>query len=176
MSGDKTLVSDLPGLCEEIGERLRGIGGRLVTVESCTGGGIAWFLTSIAGSSDWFDRALVTYSNQAKSELAGVPMGLIDRAGAVSEETAYAMAEGGLADPLATHALSVTGIAGPGGGSPEKPVGMVCFAWAVAEPMQPDGGLGHAIRTDTQYFAGDRHEIRMATIAHALGRLRDLLL
>ena len=175
MTGDDSLVSDLMDLSEEVGERLRGIRGRLVTVESCTGGGIAWFLTSVAGSSDWFDRALVTYSNQAKSDLAGVPMELINRAGAVSEETAYAMAEGGLANPLATHAVSVTGIAGPGGGSPEKPVGMVCFAWAVADPNRPGHGLDYPIRTDTQYFAGDRHEIRMATIAHALGSLRDLI-
>lgn len=149
--------------CERIGALLKSAGGRLVTVESCTGGGVAWHITAVAGSSEWFDRALVTYSNEAKSALAGVPADLIACHGAVSEETAAAMARGGTAATGISHALSVTGIAGPGGGSEEKPVGMVCFGWA---SRLADGATETG--TETRVFSGDRQAIRLASIRYAL--------
>src|ERR1700709_1396186 len=105
-------------------------GFRLATAESCTGGLIAAALTAIAGSSDVVDRGFVTYSNDAKNQMIGVPMPLIEAFGAVSEEVARAMAEGTLARSRAAIAISVTGVAGPGGGSPDKPVGLVCFGLA----------------------------------------------
>ena len=166
---------DFSDICADIGERLRRVEGRLVTIESCTGGGIAWFLTSVAGSSEWFDRALVTYSNQSKSDLAGVTPATIATYGAVSEQTAHAMAIGGLSAASASHALSVTGIAGPSGGSEEKPVGMVCFAWAHRASGPNSDGHGISAESETRIFAGDRHDIRIATIHHGLVRLRDLL-
>ena len=135
----------------------------MVTIESCSGGGIAWCMTSLSGSSDWFDRALVTYSNTAKTELVGVPAELIQMHGAVSLETAAAMADGGLQGSNATWALSVTGVAGPGGGSEAKPVGTVCFGWANRNPGQPP-----TLMTEQCQFSGERQEIRIATIRHAL--------
>ena len=156
--------------CEEIGNRLRALGGRLVTVESCTGGGIAWYITTVPGSSDWFERALVTYSNRAKMEMADVPAELIGEHGAVSEQTAVAMAEGGLSLSGANYALSVTGVAGPGGGSRKKPVGTVCFAWAY---LGPDNL--RVVETDVRHFPGNRHDVRLASIRHALAGLSTLL-
>lgn len=162
--------TEIVRICEHIGTRLRELGGHLVTVESCTGGGIAWHITSVAGSSDWFDRSLVTYSNRAKTELAGVPEVLIEEHGAVSEQTAVAMAEGGMAFSGADFALSVTGIAGPGGGSEEKPVGTVCFAWSHRGP-----GDCRVVETDTRRFPGDRNDVRQASILHALAGFSSML-
>ncbi len=162
--------TEITRTCEQIGNRLRTLGGHLVTVESCTGGGVAWHMTAMAGSSDWFDRALVTYSNRAKEELAGVPRGLIEEHGAVSEHTAVAMAEGGMTLSGANYALSVTGIAGPGGGSGEKPVGTVCFAWVHRGP-----GDFRVVEADTRHFPGDRHDVRVASIRHALAGLSAML-
>src|SRR5687768_7710588 len=102
----------------------------LVTAESCTGGWVAQAVTSVAGSSDWFERGFVTYSNDAKHDLLGVRKKTLDAHGAVSEETAREMAQGALARSKGTLAVAITGVAGPGGGSREKPVGMVCFAWS----------------------------------------------
>jgi nicotinamide-nucleotide amidase len=138
----------------------------LATAESCTGGLIAAALTAIAGSSDVVDRGFVTYSNSAKNQMIGVPMALIEAHGAVSEEVARAMSEGALARSHAAIAVSVTGVAGPGGGSADKPVGLVCFG--LAQTAKP------AI-TERQVFPGDRAEIRAATVAHALKMIRAAL-
>jgi nicotinamide-nucleotide amidase len=135
----------------------------LATAESCTGGLIAATLTAIAGSSDVVDRGFVTYSNEAKHDLVGVPMELIARHGAVSEEVARAMAEGALARSRATITVSVTGVAGPGGGSAEKPVGLVCFGLA---------HRGQGVITERHVLPGDRAGIRAATVAHAFAMIR----
>lgn len=139
---------------------------RLVTAESCTGGLVAAALTSLAGSSAWFDRGWVTYSNHAKTIELGVDKDLIIIQGAVSEPVALAMAQGARISAEADYALSVTGIAGPDGGTPEKPVGTVCFAWSCSE-------RAHA---ETQYFSGNRESIRKQAVAFALGGLIALLL
>lgn len=134
----------------------------LATAESCTGGWIAKCLTDIAGSSGWFERGLVSYSNRAKGELLGVPAATIARFGAVSEQTARAMADGVLTHAPVDHALAVTGIAGPGGGTADKPVGTVWIAW------QTRGGDAQA----RQYrFDGDREQVRRETIRAALAGL-----
>jgi nicotinamide-nucleotide amidase len=138
----------------------------LATAESCTGGLIAAALTAIAGSSDVVDRGFVTYSNQAKNEMIGVPLPLIEAHGAVSEQVAGAMAGGALARSRASIAMSVTGVAGPGGGSAEKPVGLVCFGLA---------RTGVAVVTERQVFPGDRAAIRAATVAHAFKMIRAAL-
>ncbi len=144
----------------------RAKGVMLATAESCTGGLIAAALTAIAGSSDVVDRGFVTYSNEAKNELIGVPMPLIRAHGAVSEEVAAAMAQGALSRSRAAIAVSVTGVAGPGGGSEAKPVGLVCFGLA---------RTGAPVRTERQVFAGDRAGIRAATVDHAFKMIRAAL-
>jgi nicotinamide-nucleotide amidase len=138
---------------------------KLATAESCTGGLIAAACTDLAGSSDWFERGFVSYSNQAKTEMLGVDAQLIATHGAVSEPVARAMAQGALQHALAQVSVAVTGVAGPGGGTAAKPVGTVWFAWAT-----PAG-----ITSEVQHFAGDRAAVRAATVAHALGRLVTLL-
>ena len=140
----------------------RAAGLRVATAESCTGGLIAATLTAIAGSSDVVDRGFVTYSNEAKTEMLGVPAELIARVGAVSEPVAKTMAEGALARSPAGVAVSVTGIAGPGGGSADKPVGLVWFGLA---------RRGAATTTHSDVFPGDRAEVRAATVRRALGLL-----
>jgi nicotinamide-nucleotide amidase len=152
-------------LARRVGERLKAGRHMLVTAESCTGGWVAQALTSIAGSSDWFERGFVTYSNDSKQDLLGVKQSTLEKHGAVSEETAREMAQGALSRSKGTVALSVTGVAGPGGGSREKPVGMVCFAWA-----GPKG-----VRAETLRFAGDRESVRRQSVIHALeGVLKKL--
>ena len=148
----------------ELLARLRAAGLMVAAAESCTGGMIAAALTELAGSSDVFDRGFVTYSNQAKTELLGVPAGLIEVYGAVSEPVARAMAEGALAHSRAGLAVSVTGIAGPGGGSAEKPVGTVCFGLARR------GGFLISTRV---IFAGDRALVRAQARDFALKLLLD---
>ncbi|WP_313084232.1 CinA family protein [Pulveribacter sp.] len=149
----------------QISAALLARGWMLATAESCTGGLIAAACTDLAGSSRWFERGFVSYSNEAKAELLGVPAPLIEQHGAVSEPVARAMAEGALAHSHAQASVAVTGIAGPTGGSADKPVGTVWFGWRVA-------GRTHSER---QRFAGDRAAVRAATLAHALGRLGQLL-
>lgn len=144
--------------------RARGI--LLATAESCTGGLIAAALTAVPGSSDVVDRGFVTYSNEAKTELVEVPPRLIATHGAVSAEVAGAMAEGALRRSRAAIALSVTGVAGPGGGSADKPVGLVWFGVA---------RTGAPTRTGRQIFPGDRAAVREASVVHALGLLRAAL-
>ncbi len=136
---------------------------KLATAESCTGGLIAAALTAIAGSSDVVDRGFVTYSNEAKNQMIGVPMPLIEQHGATSEQVAQAMASGALERSRAGIAVSVTGVAGPGGGTAEKPVGLVCFG--LAQRGQPTVSEKHV-------FPGDRAAIRAATVAHAFAMIR----
>ncbi|HEY5580103.1 MAG TPA: CinA family protein [Rhodoferax sp.] len=138
---------------------------KLVTAESCTGGMIAAACTDRAGSSDWFERGFVTYSNDAKTELLDVQAQLLLSEGAVSEAVARAMVLGALAHSHAQAAVAVTGVAGPTGGSPAKPVGTVWFSFAV--PGQ--------IRTEKCHFDGDRAAVRAATVRHAFTRLVELL-
>ena len=135
---------------------------RLATAESCTGGLIAAALTACAGSSDVVDRGFVTYSNEAKNQMLGVPMPLIEQHGAVSEDVARAMAAGALGRSRAGIALSVTGVAGPGGGSAGKPVGLVCFGLA---------RRGAATVSESRVFPGDRSAIRAAAVAHAVATI-----
>jgi nicotinamide-nucleotide amidase len=145
-------------LSRKAGEALKKKGQILVTAESCTGGWVAQAVTSVAGSSEWFERGYVTYSNAAKREALGVRKATLARYGAVSEPTAREMARGALRRSRGTIALSVTGIAGPGGGSPGKPVGTVCFAWA----------QGRKIRSETRRYKGGRRNIRLRSVVHAL--------
>jgi nicotinamide-nucleotide amidase len=158
-----------PGLLVEAEALLaacRAAGVTLATAESCTGGLIAATLTAIAGSSDVVDRGFVTYANEAKTEMLGVPADLIASVGAVSEPVAAAMASGAIEHSRATIAVSVTGVAGPGGGSPEKPVGLVCFGLA---------RRGSAVRTEHWIFPGDRAAIRLETVARAFELIRAAL-
>lgn len=134
----------------------------LASAESCTGGLVAAACTELAGSSAWFERGFVTYSNAAKQELLGVPEATLARYGAVSAQTVVAMVEGALAKSRADWALAVSGIAGPGGGSAEKPVGTVWFAW---------GGPAGWRCTERQRFAGDRAAVRAQSVLWALERL-----
>jgi len=146
-------------LAEAVLARHRRAGTKLATAESCTGGAIAAALTDIAGSSDVFERGFVVYSNEAKTELLGVPAALIDRHGAVSDVVAAAMAEGALAHSHADLAVSVTGIAGPGGGTPKKPVGLVYIGCV---------RRGGAPAVERHVFAGNRAAVRAATVQRAL--------
>jgi len=153
-------------LAREVGLRLKAAGARLATAESCTGGWIAEVVTSVAGSSAWFDRGFVTYSNEAKQEMLGVQAATLQSHGAVSEHTAREMAGGALTRSAAHIVVSVTGIAGPGGAVPGKPVGTVCFAWA---------RRGAAVTSETVLLAGDREAVRRQSVVHALqGVLRAL--
>ncbi len=158
--------TELETLARRVGERLRRQGLQLATAESCTGGWVAKEMTGIAGSSAWFDRGFVTYSDLAKQELLGVREQTLVAHGAVSEATVREMAEGALARSRATISLSISGIAGPGGGTPEKPVGLVCFGWAVR-----DGET----RTAQQRFGGDRDAVRAQAVAYALQGVLDAL-
>ena len=152
-------------LARRVGARLEEAQAMLATAESCTGGWAAQVVTSVAGSSAWFDRGFVTYSNEAKQELLGVRAETLERHGAVSEETAREMACGALARSRASITLAVTGIAGPSGGSSEKPVGTVCFAWAQRDTVQ----------SETRRLSGDRESIRRQSVILALeGVLRAL--
>jgi len=152
-------------LSRRTGTALKKKGQTLVTAESCTGGWVAQAVTAVAGSSDWFERGYVTYSNLAKRELLGVSQKILATKGAVSEETARAMARGALRKGRGSISVAITGIAGPGGGSPGKPVGTVCFAWA----------RGRRLRSETRRFKGGRSRVRRQSVLHALrGVLRCL--
>ena len=148
---------------QQLGEALLSKGWMLACAESCTGGGIAAAVTDIAGSSQWFDRGFVTYTNQAKQDMLGVSGETLEHDGAVSEATVKEMVAGALSRSQAQIAVAVSGIAGPGGGTDEKPVGMVCFAWQVKgeEPVLL-----------TKQFSGDRASVREQTVICAL---QDLL-
>ena len=158
-------MNDTDTLVEQLASALTARGWTMATAESCTGGLIAGACTDRAGSSDWFERGFVTYSNAAKTELLGVPAELIAAHGAVSEPVARAMAAGAQAHAPVQLAVAVTGVAGPSGGSADKPVGTVWFGWAT-----PQG-----VFTERQRFDGDRAAVRRATVAHALAGLLQRL-
>lgn len=142
-----------------LGRALEARGWMIATAESCTGGSIARALTEVGGSSAWFERGFVTYADAAKTDLLEVPVEVLAACGAVSEAVAARMAEGALKHSRAQFALSVTGIAGPGGATPDKPVGTVCFGWA---------SIGETPKTATVHIAGDRAAVRDAAALHAL--------
>lgn len=161
------MTPDMLAAAAGVLDRLRRRGMTAATAESCTGGLIAAALTAVAGSSDVVDRGFVTYSNAAKAEMLGVDPALILAHGAVSAPVAAAMAEGALQRSRAAVAVAVTGVAGPGGGTPGKPVGTVWFGLAIQ---------GEAVLTEVQVFAGDRNGVREATVRRALvllGRAAD---
>lgn len=157
-------VPDLPALVAALAEALSARGERLATAESCTGGLIAAALTDRAGSSAWFERGVVSYANAAKQSLLGVPAALIEREGAVSQACAEAMVSGLLAQAPVHWAVAVTGIAGPGGGSPTKPVGTVWIAWQ---------RQGAPAQSQCHRFAGDRAAVRRQSVEQALRGLLD---
>jgi len=158
-------MNDAPlALATALGAALRRRGLTVATAESCTGGLVAGAITDVPGSSTWFERGFVTYSNEAKMEMLGVRPETLGAHGAVSEATAAEMAAGALARSRADLAVAVTGIAGPDGGSAVKPVGTVCFGWA-----RRNG----AVDTVTRHFAGDRAVVRTATVEAALRGLID---
>ena len=159
---DTSTDPQLDTLSRLVGEHLAARGWRLATAESCTGGWVAEVVTATAGSSGWFDCGFVTYSNDAKCALLGVSPMTLARHGAVSEATVAAMAEGCLERSEAEVVLSISGIAGPGGGSADKPVGTVCFGWA---------RTGEAPQTATCHFDGDRESVRRQAVVFALEEL-----
>ena len=158
-------MKDINALAEQVGAVLQSQRLLLVTAESCTGGGVAQAVTEIAGSSGWFECGFITYSNASKTDMLDVPAALIAQFGSVSVEVAAAMAEGAVLNSNADVAVSTTGIAGPTGAVPGKPVGTVCFGWA----------KGDATYTERLVFAGDRHAVREQTVAHALAGLLRFL-
>ncbi len=163
-------------LTEKLAEVLQQHGWMLATAESCTGGMIAANCTNLSGSSHWFERGFVTYSNEAKHEMLGVDSVLISEHGAVSEPVAQAMALGAMRRSQAQVTLAVTGVAGPTGGSADKPVGTVWFAWATPSDTGPTLGAETAwVKTECMQFNGDRAAIREAAAQHALRTLLDLL-
>jgi nicotinamide-nucleotide amidase len=158
---------DLLKLSAELGTALKSRGWTLALAESCTGGWAAECITAIAGSSAWFDRGFITYSNAAKIEMLGVTENTLSQHGAVSEQTAREMALGALKHSHASIAAAITGIAGPDGGTQEKPVGTVCFAWATANGD---------IKTVTRHLSGDREEVRRISVKTVLEVLLQLTL
>ncbi|WGV99919.1 nicotinamide-nucleotide amidase [Vibrio sp. YMD68] len=153
-------------LSKQVGQLLLDKQQMLATAESCTGGGVATAITDIAGSSSWFDRAFVTYSNEAKVEMLGVQTQTLEQYGAVSEPVVMEMVTGALTHSNATIAVSISGIAGPGGATEDKPVGTVCFAWADTNEW---------IKIDTVHFGGDRSSVRSQAVEYALQTLVDYL-
>lgn len=164
---NRAMSDERIALATQLGEALKRNGWMLAVAESCTGGGIAEACTAIPGSSEWFERGFVTYSNRAKIEMLSVPAELIERRGAVSEEVARAMAEGALRQSHAHVAVAVTGIAGPGGGSDEKPVGTVWIAGMTAD--------GYVFAGRHQ-FNGDRRVVRHQSVVRALRQALELCL
>jgi len=153
-------------LAAQVGELLKSHGMMLATAESCTGGGVAAAVTDVAGSSAWFERGFITYANDAKREMLGVQLNTLQRHGSVSEAVVREMVEGALQYSHAQIALAVSGIAGPGGGSADKPVGTVWFAWGIK------GGVCAA---RLHYLSGNRAEIRAQSVRIALQGVRDML-
>ena len=156
-------TATLMSLVRELARKSRAGGDRIAVAESCTGGGLAAAMTSVAGSSDWFDRGFVTYSNEAKQDMLGVSAATLKRHGAVSEAVARQMAQGALEESRATRSVAITGIAGPGGGSPGKPVGLVWIAWA----------RKGKVRARQFHFKGGRAAVRRQSVHAALEGLLD---
>ena len=153
-------------LAEQVGYALRDLKLMLATAESCTGGGVGEAITRVPDSSHWFERGFITYTYISKREMLGVESDTLGRHGAVSEPTVREMVAGALERSHAQVAVAVSGTAGPGGGTAEKPVGTVCFAWGIK---------GGVVASETQHFAGDRQSVRMQSVAHALKGVLRLL-
>lgn len=158
---------ELFDLAVRVGQELQTRGLMLATAESCTGGWVSECVTMVSGSSAWFERGFVTYTNTAKVEMLGVAQATLDRHGAVSEQTVGEMVSGALARSHAQVAAAVSGVAGPTGGTAQKPVGMVCFAWARS---------GLAPVTCTLHFPGDREAVRRQSVIAALQGVLDVLI
>jgi nicotinamide-nucleotide amidase len=156
----------LHDLAQRVGEALTARGLMLATAESCTGGGVGAAVTAIAGSSGWYERGFVTYTYISKREMLGVRSETLECHGAVSEQTVREMAAGALAASHAQVAVAVSGTAGPAGGTPDKPVGTVCFGWAIKDG-EP--------RVETGHFTGDREAVRQQSVARALAGILELL-
>ena len=169
------MPSTIETLAAIVGARLKSAGSVLATAESCTGGWVSQAVTAIAGSSDWFERGFVVYSNEAKQDMLGVAADSLARHGAVSEEVAREMAGGAIRHSRAQVALAITGIAGPSGGTPGKPVGMVCFAWAVRSGSQAGSPTALVLRSETRHFSGDREGVRRQAVIRALQGVIELL-
>jgi nicotinamide-nucleotide amidase len=162
---DETAIS-IEQAAADLARLLHEKGLRMVTAESCTGGWVAQALTGVVGSSEWFDRGYVTYSNASKQQMLGVSSDTLEAYGAVSEQTVAEMTAGALANSGVDAALAISGIAGPGGGSEQKPVGTVFFAWQLR---------GEAAVTSREWFEGDRQGVRRQAVVHALMRLHRLI-
>jgi nicotinamide-nucleotide amidase len=162
---ERHVTNDILDLAAKVGRALETKGLSMATAESCTGGGVAQAVTEIPGSTGWFECGFVSYSNASKTEMLEVPAALIAQFGSVSVEVAAAMAEGAVANSNADVAVSTTGIAGPTGAVPGKPVGTVCFGWS----------RGGTTYTERLVFSGDRHAVREQTVAHALNGLLRFL-
>ncbi|MEO8599249.1 MAG: CinA family protein [bacterium] len=158
-------MEDIIKLAAEVGHALQQKDLVLATAESCTGGGVAHVITEIAGSSEWFDCGFIVYSSDSKTEMLDVSAVLLARHGAVSEEIAAEMAQGALANSNANIAIAITGIAGPAGAVPGKPVGTICFSWATSK----------RIVTERKVFSGDRHTVREQTVEYCLRGILDFL-
>jgi len=174
MGARELTMSDAQRICllaAELGSRLKAQHRRLASAESCTGGGIGYAVTQVAGSSAWFDRGFITYSNEAKVQQLGVPQATLRAHGAVSEAVARAMALGAVTRSAAQVAVAVTGIAGPGGGTRDKPVGTVCFGWV----LQGARTSAPCVTTTRQRFSGDRAAVRTQSIIVALEGLIRVL-
>ena len=156
-------TATLMSLVRQLARSCRTHGDRVAVAESCTGGGLAAAMTSVAGSSDWFDRGFVTYSNEAKQDMLGVSAATLMRHGAVSQAVAKEMARGAIEESRATRSVAITGIAGPGGGSPDKPVGLVWIAWA----------RKGRVRARQFHFKGGRAAVRRHSVHAALEGLLD---
>ena len=159
-------MDDLSQLAEEVGAALKSRGLMLATAESCTGGWVGEVVTSVAGSSHWYDRGFITYTNESKQEMLGVSANTLAEYGAVSEQTVREMAAGALKHSRAHITLAISGIAGPEGGSPDKPVGTVCVAWAMLNGLE---------RSHTYRFLGERDDVRRQAVIAALRELRQLI-
>jgi nicotinamide-nucleotide amidase len=157
---------DLYELAEKAGRTLERHGLMLATAESCTGGWVAEAITAVPGSSGWFDRGFVTYTNSAKREMLNVKAETLEKNGAVSEPVVLEMTSGALQASRAQVAVAVSGVAGPSGGTPQKPVGTVCFAWAT-NTLPP--------RAETRHFQGDREAVRRQSVVHALSVLIETI-
>jgi len=162
------VINDLAQLCTTQNKQI-------ATAESCTGGLVAKLITDRAGSSQWFERGFVTYSNLAKEQMLGVDQQLINDCGAVSESVAEAMAKGVLQYSAAHYALAITGVAGPGGGSKTKPVGTVCFAWAYYSLSNGSDSKNIKCISSTQYFSGDRLAVRTQSAFFSLQALSKII-
>jgi nicotinamide-nucleotide amidase len=164
--GRNLMDDELYRLAESVGNALKQHGMMLATAESCTGGWVGEAVTAVPGSSLWFDRGFITYTNEAKQEMLGVAAATLEQHGAVSEQTVREMVSGALNNSRAKVALAISGIAGPGGGTPEKPVGTVWFAWGFANG---------AVASEWRQFSGDRREVRRQAVERGLQGLLERL-